>query len=179
MNATPRELLFGLSFRPDATTPLVPLPTQPLDTHTNFTLTETFRANAHLLSLEDAERRKTSFDTNAPITKFNIGDLVQVYDSTSDFNFRAINKLTPKWAEPQIIHGEFNNSFLLCTIPGIPLKGLFHSRRLRHYIPLRDTSLDTLHPREDTPPSNTDLEIAEAEERMATEFGLNQSPDAL
>ena len=60
---------------------------------------------------------------------------------------------------------------------GIPLKGLFHSCRLQHYIPLRGTPLDMLHPREDAEPSNEDLYIAEAEERMATEFSLNQSPD--
>jgi transposase InsO family protein len=179
LNATPRELLFGLPFRPDSTTPLVPLPTSLIDTHVNFTLTENFRANAHLLSLEDAERRKTSFDTNSPITKFHVGNLVQVYDSASDFNYRSVNKLAPKWSEPRIIYGEFSNSFVLCTVSGTPLKGLFHSRRLRHYIPLRGTTLDTLYPREDTTPSDDDLEIAEAEERMATEFSLNPSPDAL
>ena len=179
LNATPRELLFGLPFRPDSTLPLVPLPTSPLDTHTNFTLAETFRANAHLLSLEDAERCKTSFDNNSPLTKFCIGNLVQVYDSASDFNYRSINKLAPKWSEPRIIHGEFSNSFLLCTTSGIPLRGLFHSRRLRHYIPLRGTPLDVAHPCECTTPSNDDLAIAEVEEQMATELYLNQSQDAL
>jgi transposase InsO family protein len=178
LNATPRELLFGLPFRPDSTTPLVPFPTVLSDAHTNFTLAETFRANAHLLSLEDAERRKTSFDTNSPITKFCIGNLVQVYDSASDFNYRSINKLAPKWSEPRLIHGEFSNSFLLSNISGIPLKGLFHSRRLRHYIPLRGTPLDIAHPREETTPSNDDLEIAEAEERMAMESYLTPSQDA-
>jgi hypothetical protein len=151
----------------------------PVDTHINFTLAESFRANAHLLSLEDAEHRKTSFDTNSPITKFHIGDLVQVYDSISDFNYCSINKLAPKWSEPRIIHGELSNSFLLCTLTGIPLKGPFHSRRLCHYIPLRGTSLDILYQREDNTPSVDDLEIAEAEEKMATEFGLNQSLEAL
>ena len=179
LNATPRELLFGLPFRPDQTIPLVPLPTSLLDTHTNFTLAEVFRANAHLLSLEDAERHKTSFDTNSPIVKFHIGDLVQVYDSVSDFNYRSINKLAPKWSEPRMIHGEFSNSFLLCTTSGIPLKGLFHSRRLRHYIPLRGSPLDISHPRESVPASDDDLEIADAEERMATELYSTQHQDAL
>ena len=180
LNASPRELLFGLPLRPDTRIPLTPLPTSSSDTYINATLTENFRANAHLLSLEDAERRKTSFDSNSPLTKFYIGNLVQVYDSASDFNYSAINKLAPKWSEPRIIYGEFSNSFSLCNMSGIPLKGLFHSRRLRHYIPLRGTPLDTLHPREDNiEPSNDDLEIAEAEERMATEFILNQSPDVL
>jgi transposase InsO family protein len=179
LNATPRELLFGLALRPDAPIPLVPIPTSPADTHLNFTLAETFRANAHLLSLVDAERRKESFDANSPLTKFYIGNLVQVYDSLSDFNHRSINKLAPKWSEPRIIHGEFTNSFSLCTTSGIPLKGLFHSRRLRHYIPLRGTSLDTQYPREELVPSNEDLDIAEAEERMATEIypHIDQSPD--
>ena len=179
LNASPRELLFGLPFRPDTAVPTTPLPTTPSDTHINTTLTETFRANAHLLSLEDAERRKSSFDKNSPLTQFFIGNLVQVYDSASDFNYSAINKLAPKWSEPRIIYGEYSNSFSLCTMSGIPFKGLFHSRRLRHYIPLRGTPLDTLHPREDTEPSKDDLEIAEAEERMATEFSQNQSPDTL
>ena len=179
LNATPRELLFGLPFRPDTPIPLIPSPTSSSDTYINATLTENFRANAHLLSLEDAERRKTSFDTNSPLTKFYIGNLIQVYDSASDFNYSAINKLAPKWSEPRIIYGEFSNSFSLCNMSGIPLKGLFHSHRLRHYIPLRGTPLDILHPREDTEPSCEDLDIAEAEERMATEFSLNQSPDVL
>jgi transposase InsO family protein len=179
LKATPRELLFGLPLRPDSAVPLVPLPTSPVDTHINFTLAETFRANAHLLSLEDAERRKMSFDTNSPIVKFHTGDLVQIYDSVSDFNYRSINKLAPKWSEPRIIYGELSNSFLLCTLTGIPLKGPFHSRRLRHYIPLRGTSLDILYPREDITPPIDDLEIVEAEEKMATEFDLNQSLEAL
>ena len=149
--------------------PSTPLPTSPSDIYINTTLTENFRANAHLLSLEDAERRKTSFDTNSPLTKFYIGNLIQVYDSA----YSAINKLAPKWSKPRIIYSEFSNSFSLCTMSGIPLKGLFHSRRLRHYIPLRGTPLDTLHPHEDTEPSNNDLDIAEAEERMVTEFSLN------
>ena len=179
LNATPRELLFSLPFRPDSTIPLVPLPTSPLDTHTNFILAEIFHTNAHLLSLEDAECHKISFDTNSPIIKFYIGNLVQVYDSASDFNYKSINKLTPKLSEPRIIHGEFSNSFLLCSTSGIPFKGLFHSQRLCHYIPLRGTPLDIAHPNKDTTPSNDDLEIAEAEERMATELYSSQSQGTL
>ena len=40
-------------------------------------------------------------------------------------------------------------------------------------------SLDVLYPHEDIIPSKDNLEIAEAEKRMATEFSLNQSLDAL
>lgn len=170
LNATARELLFALPFRKDDSLPLIPNPTTPTDTHTNFTLAETFRSNAHLASLYEADRRKETFDSNSPITKFKIGDLIQVYDSASDFNFKSINKLTPKWSEPRIIFAEFSNSFSLCTLTGLPLKGITHSRRMRHYIPLRGTLLDTLYPRENENTTQNDLDIAEAEARMTDEF---------
>ncbi|PPQ91183.1 hypothetical protein CVT25_001042 [Psilocybe cyanescens] len=175
LNATPCELLFALPFRPDRAVPLVALPTTPTDTHINFTLAETFHADAHLLSLRDAERRKTSFDTHAPITTFKIGDLVQVYDSASDFNHKSINKLTPKWSKPRLIYGEFSNSFSLCTTTGIPLKGLFHSRRMHHFIPLCGSHLDIAHLRDNEPQPEANQAIAEAEEKMFKDLTQNSS----
>jgi hypothetical protein len=168
LNATPRELLFALPFRTDNTLPLAPLPITILNAHDNFTLAETFRADAHLASLRDADQRKETFDNNSPITTFKIGDLVQDYDSASDFNHKSINKLMPKWSEPRIIYAEFSNSFSLCTLSGIPLKGVAHSRRIRHYIPLRGTHLDSLYPREHPMHVNPDIDDAEA--RMGDEF---------
>jgi hypothetical protein len=170
--ATPCKLLFGQLMSPEKQTsiPTIPFPTTPDDVHTNFTLAEMFCANAHLLSLQDAKRWKQSFDTNSPIVTFKTGDLVQVYDSTSDFNHRSINKLTPKWSQPLIISGKFSNSYSLCTLNGIPLKSITHSRRMRHYIPLCDTALDTLHPRDPPIPTTADLGIAKVKERMIDEF---------
>ncbi|PPQ91961.1 hypothetical protein CVT25_004435 [Psilocybe cyanescens] len=142
---------------------------------TNLAPKDAGKTDAHLLSLTDAERRKTSFDTHAPITTFKIGDLVQVYDSASDFNHKSINKLTPKWSEPRLIYGQFSNSFSLCTTTGIPLKGLFHSRRMRHFIPLRGSHLDIAHPRDNKPPSEADHAIADAEEKMFEDLTQNSS----
>lgn len=130
LNATPCELLFALPFRTDNMLPLVPLPTTILNAHKNFTLAETFCADAHLASLHNADHRKDTFNNNSPITTFKIGDLVQVYDSASDFNHKSINKLMPKWSGPQTIYAEFSNSFSLCTLSGIPLKGVAHSRHI-------------------------------------------------
>ena len=129
------------------------------------TLAEAHRVNAHLLSLEEAARRKLSFDSNSPISTFKIGDLVQVYDSASDFNHLSINKLAPKWSEPRIIYAESSNSFSLCSLTGIPFKGITHSRRMRHYIPLRGSHLDTLFPRERVGVA-MDPDIMVAEDRM-------------
>jgi hypothetical protein len=170
LNATAHELLFALTFCKDDSLPLVPNPTTPADTHTNFTLAETFRSNAHLTSLYEADRHKETFNSNSPITKFKIGDLIQVYDSASDFNFKSINKLNPKWSEPRIIFTESSNSFSLCTLTGLPLKGITHTRRMQHYIPLRGTLLDTLYPRENKNPTQDDLDITEAKARMTDEF---------
>ena len=148
--------------------PLVPLPTTILNAHKNFTLAETFRADAHLASLHDADHRKDTFDNNSPITTFKISDLIQVYDSASDFNHKSINKLMPKWSGPRIIYAEFSNSFSLCTLSGISLKGVAHSRRIWHYIPLRGTHLDSLYPREHS--IYIDPDIDDAEIRMGDEF---------
>lgn len=177
LNATPRELLFALPIRPDGSLPLKPMPPTLFDAHINFTLAEVHRANAHLASLHDAERRKTSFDSNSPISTFKVGDLVQVYDSASDFNHLAINKLAPKWSEPRIIYAELSNSFSLCTLTGIPLKGITHSRRMRHYIPLRGSALDTLFPREPLS-MPTDTDIADAEHRMELDLEATSEPDS-
>ena len=130
LNTSPRGLLFKLPLQPNTPVPPISLPTSVSDIHVNTTLTENFCVNAHLLSLEDVNHRKTSFNKNTPLTTFSIGNLIQVYDSASDFNYSIINKLAPKWSEPRIIYGEFSNSFSLCTMSGIPLKGFFHSCRL-------------------------------------------------
>ncbi|CAK5280016.1 unnamed protein product [Mycena citricolor] len=131
------------------------------------------RWTAHLRSLERAAQQKSSFDANSKIVRFRIGDLVQWYDSEADNNRLSVNKLKPRWSAPVQIYAQHLNSFSLCDLEGKPLGNLqfVHSRRLRHYIPLRDPTLDQKHPREGTTadPTTQDLEIAAAEERMAEE----------
>ena len=100
---------------------------------------------------------------------------MQVYDNKVDFNFATINKLAPRWSVPRLITGKYLNSFTLSTLHGIPLNGLFHTRRLRPYIPLRGSTLDIIHPHDTAEPSLADLEIAEAEERMMEDLTL-ESP---
>ncbi|KAK7040458.1 hypothetical protein R3P38DRAFT_420207 [Favolaschia claudopus] len=114
--------------------------------------------------------KKTSIEANAPIVEFKVGDLVQWYDSEADKNHLSVNKLKPRWSAPTQICAKFLNSFSLCSLDGIPLKNLqfVHSRRLRHFIPLRGSTLDQKHPREEEQiPSAQDLELADAEEKMA------------
>jgi hypothetical protein len=171
LNTTPRELLFGRQFRPDDTSPTVLSPTTPADVDVHFALADSLCWNTHLLSLQQAEWQKSSFDANAKIVEFHIGDIVQWYNSEADENHRSLNKIAPQWSAPAQIYACFLNSFSLCDLNGVPLKNIshIHSCRLRHYIPQRGMTLDLLHPHDmdDAPPSTQDLEIAEVEERMA------------
>lgn len=171
LNASPREILFGMALRPDTNTtpPNAPSPITTTDVDTHFTLADSFRYDTHLRSITEAERRKGIYDSNAKVPNFKVGDLAQVYDSKADFNYATINKLAPRWSIPRLITGKFLNSFTLSTLQGDPLKGLFHTRRLRPYTPLRGTTLDLIHPRDIPEPTAADIEIAEAEERMALE----------
>lgn len=178
LNATPREILFGMTFTPDTlidNTP-VPSPTTASDIDTHFTLTDTLRNNTHLRTLIEANRRQTTHDAAARVPDLRIGDLVQTYDSKSDFNYSTINKLMPKWSEPRLIVGQYLNSFTLSSTQGHPLKGLFHTRRLRPFIPLRGSTLDLIAPRDVPEPTREDLDIAEAEERMAENSITPESP---
>lgn len=163
LNASPRELLFGMPLRPDTdtSTPLTPQPTSIQDVDTHFTLADTFCYNTHLLSITEAEKCKHTYDSQARVPDLHIGDLVQVYDSKADYNHSTINKLAPRWSVPRIITGKYLNSFTLSTLQGTTIQGLFHTRRLRPYTPLRGTTLDLIQPRDIEPPTEHDLEIAD------------------
>jgi len=172
LNATPREILFGMALRPDTNSepPLSPQPTSPGDLDTHFSLADSFRYNTHICSLTESQRKKDIFDSKALVPDIKTGSLVQVYDNKADFNFTTINKLAPRWSVPRLITGKYLNSFTLSTLQGIPLNGLFHIRRLRPDIPLRESTLDIIHPHNIAEPSPEDLEIAEAEEHMADDL---------
>ena len=118
----------------------------------------------------EADHKKQIFNSNACVPNVKVGDLVQVYDSKADFNFATINKLVLCWLIPHIITGKYLNSYTLSTLNGIPLKGLFHIRRLCPYIPLRGSTLDIIHPCNIPTPTIEDLKIAEAEEQMADDL---------
>ena len=166
LNASPREILFGMPLRPDSSTepPSSPQPLSSKDLDTHFTLSNTFCYNTHLCSITEADRKKQIFDSKTLVPNINIGNLVQVYDSKADFNLTTINKLAPCWSIPCIITGKYLNSFTLSTLNGIPLSGLFHIHRLRPYIPLRGSTLNLIYPRDVPEPTLRDLEIAEAKE---------------
>lgn len=169
LSSSPRELLFGIQWGTNTNARETVEETSQTDTQIHFTLVDSYRANAHQLQLEEADRRKGRFDEGVSFTEFDTGSLVQVYDSPADQNYRTINKLKPRWSPPLMVTGKYINSYLLCTLDGTALKGTFHARRLRKFVPLRGSTLDQLTPQDESISTEADLEIATAEERMASD----------
>ena len=163
---SPRELLFGLALTPEHTHIETPEETSIDLIDTNLSLADMLCMNAHLSQLELAECQKSHWDNRTPATKFAIDELVQFYDSKLENSHKTINKLIPRWSKPHIITGKSLNSYSLSTLHGTVIPGMFHSRRLRKYIPLRGTSLDASHSTPTTLPHDnphqTDIDDAEA-----------------
>jgi transposase InsO family protein len=98
LNATLREILFGMALCPDTqTTDLVfkLLPTTNNNLNTHFTLAESFQYTTHLRSITEADHCKNIFDSKALVLDIKTGDLVQFYNSKADYNYSTINKLAP------------------------------------------------------------------------------------
>jgi hypothetical protein len=96
--------------------------------------------------VEHALARKAAFDgkirRRAPREViFLAGQLVQVYRSDLDFSFHAERKMEPKWSAPRRVVSRDRNSYIIQTLEGLPIAGLFSSRRLRRFIPRNGTAL--------------------------------------
>lgn len=73
---------------------------------------------------------------------FSTGELVQVYRSDTDYSFKALYKLLPKWSKPHRILERISNSYRLESLEGVELKGLYHARRIRSFVPRQGTRLN-------------------------------------
>jgi hypothetical protein len=72
---------------------------------------------------------------------FKAGQLVQVYQSHSDFTFKAERKMEPKWSAPWRITSRDWNSYKLETLEGLPIGNRFSSWQLWRFIPCSGTAL--------------------------------------
>lgn len=141
---SPWENLFGLAITPEHQAPTdIPEPTAE-SVSENLALADMLCMNAHLLQLEDVERQKSTWDNRTPAVNFKIDNIVQFYDTKLDGTYKSVNKLMPKWSKLYIISGKSLNSYSLSTLSGTAIPGLFHSCRLRSYIPLRGSNLDII-----------------------------------
>lgn len=181
---TPRELLFALALTPDHvsspedvlptpdesqihTTLDSTLPTSIENIEHNTALAERLRTSAHQLQFETAAHQKALWDEHTPAVAFEVGDLVQWYDSAKDGNCKTVNKLAPRWSKPHIIAGKSLNSYSLSHINGTTIPGQFASYRLHKYTPLRGSDLHQGLPTTETL-EDTSLgdDLMEMEDRM-------------
>jgi len=56
-------------------------------------------------------------------------------------NFRRYQKLIPMWSIPHRVKTKLLNSYTLETLTGLPLAGVYNSRRLRTFTPRTGTKL--------------------------------------
>ena len=153
-NFSPKELLLGIVVN----TPLTSLAIateepQSKDINLHLAYVAQQRLDAADLTVAHAIKRKAIFDNKVLLSQkgpvsFKKGHLVQVYDSTWDNTMSTLWKILPKWSVPRKIVDRVQNSYRLETLEGVPISGLFHARRLRRFIPQRDSLLEELENKE-------------------------------
>ena len=104
------------------------------------------RLDGYEATVQHAIKRKAAFDKRVLARSpreviFSPGQLVQFYHSSMHNTFEAKRKLLPKWSSPHRITERLRNSYRLETLPGEPIAGEFHARRLRAFIPREGTKL--------------------------------------
>ncbi|QRW13699.1 Retrovirus-related Pol polyprotein from transposon opus [Ceratobasidium sp. AG-Ba] len=113
------------------------------DVHVNMGLTYAMRNDAFSEALRHAAKRKKAFDKHISPTEFQVGDLVQRYDSRLDETHSSMRKLAPRWSGPLRIVGRSTNSYRLEDLHGNHFSSATHTRLLRPFIPRPGTTLAT------------------------------------
>ncbi|KIM74692.1 hypothetical protein PILCRDRAFT_14247 [Piloderma croceum F 1598] len=97
-------------------------------------------------TVDHAVKRKAAFDARLrkrtpKVVVFQPGDLVQVHATEWVHTFAAIKKLIPMWSIPHSVVTRQLNSYTLEMLGGLPLAGVYNSRRLRTFKPREGTKL--------------------------------------
>jgi hypothetical protein len=144
---SPNELLLGLIINsrgaedPDS----IQAPTEE-EISLHMALVEQQRLDGYSSIIDHAARRKDIFNKKVQrhtprIVVFQPGDLVQVHASKWVHTLALIKKLIPMWSIPHCVVTHQLNSYTLETLGGLPLAGVFNSRRLRAFEPREGTQL--------------------------------------
>jgi hypothetical protein len=144
---SPNELLLGLVVNSrcvDSPENIRPPTEQEVALH--LALVEQQHLDGYAAIIDHAIKRKNIFDAKlrqrAPRNViFQPGDLVQVHATEWVRTFAAIKKLIPMWSIPHRVKTKQLNSYTLETLAGLPLAGVFNSRRLRAFTPRTGTKL--------------------------------------
>src|SRR6266481_6848731 len=98
-------------------------------------------SQGYTVALSEAMRRKAQFDNRVHPVKFNVGDMVQVYNSWLDTTYETRAKLMPCWSPPQTVTDRLLNSYMLCKLDSTDLDSITHAWHLRQFIPRCDGPL--------------------------------------
>lgn len=107
-------------------------------------------AQQHLDGYEEAVRhvakRKKAFNKRVSGSQpgervFKMGMLVQVYCNDLDYMFKTEHKIPPKWSRPYRMVRCIQNLYELAMLGDTQIKGLYHARQLRKFIPRPGTKL--------------------------------------
>ena len=148
---SPKELLLGLIVN-ISTTPITNAdsPLEQLDISIQMAYVEQQRLDRADHAVGHAMKQKILFDkrvlhSHAGEVIFEPGDHIQVYNSATQATLATARKLQPQWSAPHCVASRVGNSYVLTTLEGFPISGLFLARRLRRFIPRDGTMLATLH----------------------------------
>jgi len=144
---SPNELLLGLvvNSRRTESPEDIELPTEQ-EVAIHLALVEQQRLDGYAATLDHAAKRKSVFDAklqqHAPRNVvFEPKDLVQVHATQWVRTFASIKKLILMWSVPYRVTARQLNSYTLETLAGLPLTGVYNSRRLRAFVPHEGTKL--------------------------------------
>lgn len=136
---SPNELFFGLPsvsrHSPDPE-PIRPPTEDEIAVHLTFA--EQLHLDGYTATVDHATKRKAVFDakllSRAPReVVFEKGDLVQVHATEWTLMVASMRKLVPMGSVPHRVASRMRNSYTLETLEGVPLSGVFNSRRLRGF----------------------------------------------
>ncbi|KAG9123992.1 hypothetical protein FRC07_013272 [Ceratobasidium sp. 392] len=111
------------------------------DVYVNMGLTYAMQNDAFSEALRHAAKRKKAFDKQINPTVFQVGDLVQRYDSRLDETHSSMRKLAPRWSGPLRVVGRSTNSYQLKDLQGNHFSSATHTRLLRPFVPRPGTTL--------------------------------------
>ena len=167
---SPNELLFNtiVNSRDEPNPDNISEPTDH-DIAVHLAYAEQQRLDGYATTIDHVAKRKGLFDRKvldrAPrVVTFKTGDLVQVYRSDMIHTVSTVKKLAPMWSVPRRVVSRELNSYVLETLDGTRLNGLFNTRRLRTFEPREGTKLaldEAL--RKETADGDTELEEGDDE----------------
>jgi transposase InsO family protein len=123
-------ILPSLKYSPDE---IKPPTVEEIDIHLVFA--EQQHLDGYTATIDHTIKRRAAFASRlrqqAPKNIiFQPGDLVQVHTTQWVHTFVSIKKLIPMWSTPYRVATQKLNSYTLKTLNGLPLEGVYNSRRL-------------------------------------------------